>query len=107
MGLCRVFVVLTAAFSIAAALPAAVALAAGALLCHLIGLTYIAKQEHLDRIGSLWPLGFLAVPVVYGVTLALWQPRRPGRCWRSTSVSSSMRCRCCAAAPAATCRERS
>ncbi len=74
MGLCRVFVVLTAAFSIAAALPAAVTLAAGALLCHLIGLTYIAKQEHLDRIGSLWPLGFLAVPVVYGVTLALATP---------------------------------
>ncbi len=74
MGLCRVFVVLTAAFAVAAALPAVVALAAGALLCHLIGLTYIAKQEHLDRIGSLWPLGFLAVPVVYGVTLALATP---------------------------------
>ncbi len=70
MGLCRVFVVFTAAFSIASTLPAVVVFAAGALLCHLIGLTYIAKQEHLDRIGSLWPLGFLAVPVVYGVTLA-------------------------------------
>ncbi len=74
MGLCRVFVVLTAAFAVAAVLPAVVALAAGALLCHLIGLTYIAKQEHLDRIGSLWPLGFLAVPVLYGVTLALATP---------------------------------
>ncbi|MEO7115858.1 MAG: UbiA family prenyltransferase, partial [Caldimonas sp.] len=74
MGLCRVFVVLTAAYSVAAVLPAVVALAAGALLCHLIGLTYIAKQEHLDRIGSLWPLGFLAVPVVYGVMLALATP---------------------------------
>ena len=74
MGLCRVFVVLTAAFSIAVTLPAVVALAAGALLCHLIGLTYIAKQEHLDRLGSLWPLGFLAVPVVYGAVLALSAP---------------------------------
>jgi 4-hydroxybenzoate polyprenyltransferase len=53
MGLCRVLVVLTAAFSITAALPDVVLLAAIALLCHLIGLTYIAKQEHLDRIGSL------------------------------------------------------
>jgi len=70
MGLCRVFVVVTAAYSMATALPAAVALAALALLCHLIGLTYIAKQEHLDRIGSLWPLGFLAVPVLYGLWLA-------------------------------------
>ncbi len=74
MGLCRVFVYLTAAFSVALVLPVSVYLAAAALLCHLIGLTYIAKQEHLDRIGNLWPLGFLAVPVVYGVMLALSAP---------------------------------
>lgn len=79
MGLCRVLVVVTAAFSMAAVLPGAVALAAAALLCHLIGLTYIAKQEHLDRIGSLWPLGFLALPLLYGVWLAgsapvVWLP---------------------------------
>jgi 4-hydroxybenzoate polyprenyltransferase len=55
-------------------LPSTVALAAVALLCHLIGLTYIAKQEHLDRIGSLWPLGFLAVPVLYGAWLATAVP---------------------------------
>lgn len=70
MGLCRVFVVVSAAFSVATALPAAVVLAALALLCHLIGLTYIAKQEHLGRLGSLWPLGFLALPVLYGLWLA-------------------------------------
>jgi len=74
MGLCRVFVVFTAAFSVAVELPVAVVLAALALLCHLIGLTYIAKQEHLDRIGSLWPLGFLAVPVLYGLWLAVAAP---------------------------------
>ena len=70
MGLCRVFVVVSAAFSVVTALPAAVVLAALALLCHLIGLTYIAKQEHLGRLGSLWPLGFLALPVLYGLWLA-------------------------------------
>jgi len=74
MGLCRVFVVVTAAYSVAEVLPTTVILAASALLCHLIGLTYIAKQEHLDRIGNLWPLGFLAVPLLYGVTLAPSQP---------------------------------
>ena len=74
MGLCRVLLVVTAAFSMAAVLPSAVVLAAVALLCHLIGLTYIAKQEHLDRIGSLWPLGFLALPLFYGVSLALSAP---------------------------------
>jgi 4-hydroxybenzoate polyprenyltransferase len=74
MGLCRVFVVLTAAFSVVVAPPMPVFLAALALLCHLIGLTYIAKQEHLDRIGTLWPMGFLAVPVLYGLALALAAP---------------------------------
>jgi 4-hydroxybenzoate polyprenyltransferase len=74
MGLCRVLVVITAAASVAAVLPVPVTLAAGALLCHLIGLTYIAKQEHLDRIGALWPLGFLALPLLYGVALALRAP---------------------------------
>lgn len=70
MGLCRVGVVLTAGYAVATTLPPPVWLAAGALLCHLIGLTYIAKQEHLNRIGSLWPLAFLAVPLVYGLRLA-------------------------------------
>jgi len=74
MGLCRVLVVLTAALAVTTTVPSAVLLAAGALLCHLIGLTYIAKQEHLDRLGSLWPLGFLAVPVAYGWVLALAAP---------------------------------
>ena len=74
MGLCRVFVVTTAALSIAAVLPKPVVLAALALLCHLIGLTYIAKQEHLDRVGALWPLGFLALPGLYGVALAVRTP---------------------------------
>jgi UbiA prenyltransferase family len=74
MGLCRVFVVTTAAYALTTVLPAAVVMAALALLCHLIGLTYIAKQEHLDRVGALWPLGFLAWPVVYGLTLALQAP---------------------------------
>ena len=75
MGLCRVFVVVTAALSVATTLPPAVGLAALALLCHLIGLTYIAKQEHLNRLGSLWPLGFLALPVLYGLSLALAAPQ--------------------------------
>lgn len=74
MGLCRVLVVLGAAFAIVAAPPPAVGLAALALLCHLIGLTYIAKQEHLERLGALWPLAFLALPLLYGVWLALAVP---------------------------------
>lgn len=74
MGLCRVLVVVTAAFAFTASPPSAVWLAAVGLLCHLIGLTYIAKQEHLDRIGHLWPLGFLALPLLYGAWLAVSAP---------------------------------
>jgi 4-hydroxybenzoate polyprenyltransferase len=74
MGLCRVLVYVTAAYSVSRVLPAPVLAAAVALLCHLIGLTYIAKQEHLDRLGNLWPVTFLAVPVLYGLALALSAP---------------------------------
>lgn len=70
MGLCRVFVVTTAAYAVAPALNPTVVLAAFALLAHLVGLTYIAKQEHLARVGSLWPLACLAAPVAYGAQLA-------------------------------------
>ncbi len=74
MGLCRVLVYVTAGLSIAVPLPAPLWLAAGALLCYLIGLTYIAKQENLGRIANLWPLGFLAAPLAYGAVLIAEHP---------------------------------
>jgi 4-hydroxybenzoate polyprenyltransferase len=74
MGLCRVLVYVTAGLSVAVPLPAALWLGAGALLCYLIGLTYIAKQENLTRVANLWPLGFLAAPVAYGAVLIAGQP---------------------------------
>ncbi len=37
------------------------------LWAYLIGLTYAAKEEALNRIGHAWPLAFLAVPVAYGL----------------------------------------
>jgi 4-hydroxybenzoate polyprenyltransferase len=40
----------------------------------LIGLTYAAKKEHLGRLENIWPLAFLAAPVIYGLYLALAQP---------------------------------
>ncbi len=74
MGLCRVLVYVTAGLSVAVPLPATLWLAAGALLCYLIGLTYIAKQENLGRVANLWPLGFLAAPLAYGAVLIAEQP---------------------------------
>jgi 4-hydroxybenzoate polyprenyltransferase len=74
MGVCRMLVYVTAGFAVAAMLPAALYIAAAVLLCYLIGLTYAAKQEHLNELGSAWPLAFLAVPFVYGLWLATAQP---------------------------------
>jgi len=71
MGLCRVLVYVTAACAVAGAPSQAVWLGAAALLSHLIGLTYAAKQENLREIHNLWPLGFLLLPVAYGFFLGL------------------------------------
>lgn len=71
MGLCRVLVYVTAACAASGAPNQAVWLGAAALLSHLIGLTYAAKQENLREIRNLWPLGFLSLPVLYGVYLGL------------------------------------
>lgn len=69
MGVCRALVYLAA--GAAAAAPeqrpdAALASAGLAVLAHVAGLTYAAKQESLDRLERLWPLAVLAfAPLAY------------------------------------------
>jgi len=74
MGICRMLVYLTAALAVTAVIPRQVSVAAVVLLCYLIGLTYAAKKEHLGRLENVWPLAFLAVPLIYGIHLARPQP---------------------------------
>lgn len=75
MGLCRALVYLVAGLAAAAAtLPYPVAVGAGLLWSYVIGLTYLAKQETLGRIANLWPLAFLAAPLLYGISLAVAEP---------------------------------
>jgi 4-hydroxybenzoate polyprenyltransferase len=74
MGLCRVLVYVSAALAMQPQLSRGLLLGAGALLCHLIGLSYAAKQEAYNRLTRVWPLGFLAAPALYGAYLALAQP---------------------------------
>jgi 4-hydroxybenzoate polyprenyltransferase len=74
MGLCRMLVYVTAALAVTMALPQPVVVAAVVLLCYLIGLTYAAKKEHLGRLENIWPLAFLAAPVICGIYLAPAQP---------------------------------
>ena len=74
MGLCRVLVYVTAGLAVAHELPAALLIGALLLLCYLIGLTYVAKQETLGEVRNLWPLLFLGVPLVYALVNALAGP---------------------------------
>ena len=67
MGLCRVLAYLTAGYAAVAAPSPSLLVAALVCLSYLIGLTYVAKLESLDRIDRLWPLLFLAAPVIYGL----------------------------------------
>lgn len=64
MGLCRALVYVGTALIASGTVPGAVLVGAIALLAHVIGLTYAAKQESLDRIGRLWPLAVLALPLI-------------------------------------------
>ena len=74
MGLCRMLVYVTAGLAVAVPVPAVLLLGAALLLCYVIGLTYVAKQETLGRVENLWPLLFLAAPLVYGLILVVEQP---------------------------------
>lgn len=66
MGACRMLTYVAAGSAATGVAPVGLWIAAATSLCYLIGLTYAAKQERLLRIGSIWPLAFLAAPLAYG-----------------------------------------
>lgn len=66
MGACRLLAYVAAGLAVAPSVPEGLWVAALVSLCWLIGLTYVAKQETLTQVGNLWPLLFLAAPIVYG-----------------------------------------
>jgi 4-hydroxybenzoate polyprenyltransferase len=68
MGACRLLSYVTAAFAAGGATGALWVGAAG-LFCHVVGLTYAARQESYDRIGAAWPLAVMAVPVGVGAVM--------------------------------------
>lgn len=74
MGACRMLVYLIAALAVAAKPRPDVYIGAVVLLCYLIGLTYAAKKEHLNRLEHFWPLVLLGVPILYGASFILAQP---------------------------------
>jgi 4-hydroxybenzoate polyprenyltransferase len=64
MGACRALAYAGAAAAAVGSVPATVVFTAIALAAYVAGLTYAASQESLDKIGSLWPLALLALPLV-------------------------------------------
>ncbi len=74
MGACRLLVYVAAGVAIAVPLPLPVLIGGLLLLCYVIGLTYVAKQENLGEVKNLWPLIFLAAPLLYGLSLSLEVP---------------------------------
>jgi UbiA prenyltransferase family len=74
MGICRMLVYVTAGLAVALDLPTPVLIGALLLLCYLIGLTYVAKQETLGEVRNLWPLLFLAAPLTYALATTLDGP---------------------------------
>jgi hypothetical protein len=74
MGLCRALVYAVAGLVVATNLPADLVTGALLLLFYIVGLTYLAKQETLGRVGNLWPLLFLAAPLAHGAWLGFSEP---------------------------------
>jgi hypothetical protein len=103
MGGCRALVYVLSAAALAKGTTKDVQLGATAMLCWVIGLTYVAKQENLATFRGFWPLLLLAVPIfvvlpsipkhaftgLAAIGLALWAARavsllrRPGNIGRA------------------------
>jgi len=80
MGGCRVLVYIVAGAMASQALPPILLVAGIAMLAHVAGLTYAAKQENLDRLGSQWPLVLLAIPLLLMLPM-LWSGLAPALAW--------------------------
>jgi 4-hydroxybenzoate polyprenyltransferase len=75
MGLCRLLSYVTAA-AVAGdgTLAPWMLLGAGGLFCHVVGLTFSARQEAYDRLDTAWPLAVLAVPLAGALWVSLGNP---------------------------------
>jgi len=63
MGSCRALVYVGTGVAATGSISSATTIGAVALAFHVAGITYAAKQESLDRVGNLWPLVLLAMPL--------------------------------------------
>ena len=75
MALCRVLIYPAAAAAVYGTFGQPLLFGAIGLFCYIAGLTYAAKQEAFDRIGRLWPLAIMAVPLAVGGNAAFGEPQ--------------------------------
>lgn len=74
MGACRALIYAVTAAVVTGSVPLSVIVAAVAVAAYVAGLTYAARQENLNNIGSLWPLALLAAPMIAAVGSLLRGP---------------------------------
>ena len=79
MAGCRVGVLVTSSYTLAATLPSLLFLAIVAILAWLIGLTYLAKHEQSvadadNNLKSHWPLALLSVPMIIALGSSFSSP---------------------------------
>lgn len=74
MGSCRLLVYTTAGLAMGAMNPL-LAAAGLSLMAYIVGLTYVARSEHLNHPGSWWPLLLLCAPLILAASLL---PEQPG-----------------------------
>jgi 4-hydroxybenzoate polyprenyltransferase len=74
MGLCRALVYIGAGLAYSTDLRAPLLAGAALLFSHIVGLTYLAKQEGFGRVANWWPVVLLAAPILYGLGIAIEEP---------------------------------
>lgn len=64
MGLCRALVYVATAAAVGSEFSTPLIAAALTLLAYVAGLTFAAREESFDRVGSWWPLALLGLPIL-------------------------------------------
>jgi 4-hydroxybenzoate polyprenyltransferase len=74
MGLCRALIYGAAAAAVTGTVSITIGIMAVSLLAYVAGLTYAARQESFGKVGSLWPLLVLSVPMIIALPAFLHGP---------------------------------
>ena len=70
MGMCRSMLYITAGLMYTSVINVQLAIGATIIFTWATGLTFLAKQEALDKVDKHWPVLFLLLPVAYGILVA-------------------------------------